>query len=68
MWAEVMCSGSVPKALERCTRNAEPPAERWTIWRRVTSVRSAGARVFCGSGICCEEPQLAIQTGCAGAV
>ena len=68
MWADVMCSGSVPKALERCTRSAEPPVERCTIWRRVASVRSAGGRVFCGSGTCCDEPQVAIQTGGAGVV
>jgi len=63
MWAEVMWRGSVPKAFERWTRRAVPPAERWTIWRRVVSVRSAGARVFWGSGICCAEVQVAIQVG-----
>ena len=42
MCAEVKCRGSVPKALERCTRSVVPPAERWTIWRRVASVRSCG--------------------------
>jgi len=59
MCTEVKCSGSVPKALERWTRRVAPPRERWTIWRRVASSRSAAGRAFCGSGICCEAAHVA---------
>jgi hypothetical protein len=66
MWRAVMWRGSVPKALERWMRRAVPPAERWTIWRRVASVRVVEGRVFWGSGICWAEVQVAIQVDCAG--
>ena len=59
---DVKCSGSVPKAFERCTRRAGPPTDKWKICRTVASRRSSGGKAFCGSGICWEDPQLAIHT------
>ena len=59
--ADVMCSASVPKTFDSCTRTAGPPTERWKICRTVASVRSSGDREFCGSGICCDAPQAATQ-------
>ena len=47
--------------MERWTRRYVPPVDRWTIWRRVASLKSAGGKAFCGSGICCDAPQVAIQ-------
>jgi hypothetical protein len=42
-------------------------ADRWKIWRTVASRRSSGGNAFCGSGICCEAPQLATHTSDLGA-
>ena len=68
MWTEVMWRASVPKALERCTRRAGPPMERWTIWRNVVSVRSSGGSALWDSGICCDVPQEETQFSDGAAV
>src|SRR5579863_3538747 len=66
-WAtctDVKCSATVPNAFDKCTRIAEPPSDKWTICRSVASRMSSGGSEFCGSGICCEVPQLSTHVPC----
>ena len=61
----VKCSGVGSEGVgEMHAQRSSPPMERWTICRRVASRRSSAGRAFCGSGICCEAPQVAIQSWC----
>src|SRR5579883_3122370 len=56
--------GVVPNAFETCTRIAEPPSERCTIWRSVALCKLSGGTALFGSGICCEaahEPTQVVE-------
>ena len=64
MCTEVKCNGAVPKRFDRCTRSSVPPMDKRTIWRRVASFRSSGAREFRGSGSCCEAAHEPTQWDC----